>query len=121
LASRWYNNDALFKILKEEPFRYKKEIELMAFKNYSHEVIGEFLGLHVASVDKVVQEIDFENLSQQARTGRRIEEIGLEVAKCLLNGGDFSSASDNISVDYRTAQKYFIKFFQKRFKISDLE
>lgn len=109
------------KFLSEDPNMYSEACVGLWFKNYSFESMAEHLGIEVPTAVKAFSLASKRRHSVAARLGKTVADLDEEIAVMVLKGKSFSQIGRKFKMDTRTVQKYFIRFFRGRFKISDLE
>ena len=109
------------KFLSEDPNMYSEACVGLWFKNYSFESMAEHLGIEVPTAVKAFSLASKRRNSVAMRLGTTVVDLDRKIALMVLKGKNFSQISRKLKVDTRTVQKYFIRFFRGRFKISDLE
>lgn len=109
------------KFLSEDPNMYSEACVGLWFKNYSFEAMAEHLGIEVPTAVKAFSLASKRRSSVAMRLGTTVVDLDRKIALMVLKGKNFSQISKKLGVDTRTVQKYFIRFFRRRFKISDLE
>lgn len=109
------------KFLSEDPDMYSEACVGLWFKNYSFEAMSETLGIEIPTAIKALSLASKRRHSVAARLGKTVEDLDKEIATMVLKGKSFSQIGRKFKMDTRTVQKYFIRFFRGRFKISDLE
>lgn len=109
------------KFLSEDPNMYSEVCVGLWFKNYSFEAMADHLGIEVPTAIKAFSLASKRRNSVAMRLGTTVVDLDRKIALMVLKGKNFSQISRKLRVDTRTVQKYFIRFFRGRFKISDLE
>ncbi len=109
------------KFLSEDPDMYSEACVGLWFKNYSFEAMSETLGIEIPTAVKALSLASKRRHSVAARLGKTVADLDKEIAIMVLKGKSFSQIGRKFRMDTRTVQKYFIRFFRGRFKISDLE
>lgn len=108
------------KFLSEDPSVFIESCAELWFKNYSYELIAEQLDIEVPTAVKAVSLAPKNRFMIARRVGRSVKELDESIALLVLKGKNFQEISKELNLHTRTVQKYFIRFFRQRFKISDL-
>jgi len=109
------------KLLSEDPFMFVESCAELWFKNYSYELIAEQLYIEVPTAVKAVALAPKNRFMVAKKVGKSVKELDEIIALLVLKGKDFQGISKELNLHAKTVQRYFIRFFRQRFKISDLE
>lgn len=118
----------LEKLLKENPEDYLKDVEDFYFANATIEKIAEKLGIEQPTAYRAVlllidnfEKPDFISLVVSKKLGMSIDKLETTIAKSVFEKKSLSDTAKELGIDRRSATKYFIRFFRRRFKANDFE
>lgn len=118
----------LNRVLKENPLDYIEEVEDYYFLNASIEMIANKVGIEVPTAYKAIVHLvdnfekpDFISLVVSKKLGVSMDNLESKIAKSVFNGNSLAKIASELKIDRRSATKYFIRFFRKRFKANDFE
>jgi len=100
------------------------EMRDLFIEGVSYELISEILDIDLLSVYEglyLFTKKDVDKYLTAKQKGLTDDELDTKVAKLILLGSSFQECSRELSIDRRTVQRYFIRFFRRRFKINDLK
>lgn len=108
-------------LLEKDPVNFIEQAHDMDIENASYEMIGKTLGIESPTVFKALSFCQRFELQTARKLGMTLDELDLKVARLVLMNYSFVQVAKELGIDHRTAKKFFVRFFKRRFKLSDLE
>lgn len=125
VTTKYFN---LSKLLKENPKDYIKDVEDFYFANATIEKIAEILGIEQPTAYRAVlllidnfEKPDFISLVVSKKLGMSIDKLETTIAKSVFEKKSLADTARDLGIDRRSATKYFIRFFRRRFNANDFE